>query len=83
MGEQTSLEFYLTFGDVLLHKLVQMDLLCCFISTIYVTEKVQNREPWLLRHGKGVNLWDLIAGTGPLACLSLSPVADLDKVSND
>ena len=33
-------------------------------------------------HGKGS--WDEIAWVGlPLACLSLFPMADVDKVSND
>ena len=45
------------------------------VPTIYVTE----------RSGKGGSLESLLFlnGTGPLACLSLFPVADLDKVSND
>ena len=39
-------------------------------QVIYVTEKGSNRERLLVTYG-----------TGPLACLSLFPVAELDKVS--
>ena len=39
-------------------------------GTIHVTEKGNNRIRLLVIHG-----------TGPLACLSLFPVAELDKVS--
>ena len=38
--------------------------------------------------GKGLTwnislVYSFLIGTGPLACVSLFPVADLDKVSND
>ena len=46
-----------------------------FNILIYVTERLGSK---LTRKSTL-----FLIGTGPLACLSLFPVADLDKVSND
>ena len=54
---------------------------CCsqIITNIYVTETGQGNElAWVV----GL-VYPFLTGTGPLACLSLFPVADVDKVSND